>query len=321
LAEHFLEFEKPITELEQKLRELRTAASAGNLDAREEIAQLEAKVEQLKRDIFSRLTRWQRVLLARHPQRPYALDYIAAMAEEWCELHGDRLFRDDPALIGGLAKIGDKRMVIVGHQKGRDTKERVRRNFGQAHPEGYRKACRLFQMAVRFDLPILSLVDTQGAFPGDKAEERGIAEAIARSQFVMARLPVPIVVVVIGEGGSGGAIGIGVGDKVMMLEHAYYSVISPEGCASILWRDATQAPQAAEALRLTASDCLELGVVDRVIPEPLGGAHRNLPAMVEVLRGEVLASFEGLGKIPPDVLVMQRSEKFGRMGCYAAAPS
>jgi acetyl-CoA carboxylase carboxyl transferase subunit alpha len=242
------------------------------------------------------------------------------MAEEWFELHGDRLYGDDPSLIGGLAKIKGRRMVIVGHQKGRDTRERIRRNFGQAHPEGYRKADRLFHLAVKFRLPILCLIDTPGAYPGDKAEERGIAEAIARSQFVMARLPLPIVVVVIGEGGSGGAIGIGVGDRIMILEHAYYSVISPEGCATILWRDAVQAPQAAEALRLTASDCLELGIVDRVIPEPPGGAHRNPQAMAEALREEILGAFEDLEKTPPEALVMRRSEKFGRMGRYAAVP-
>lgn len=314
MADHYLDFEKPIAELEKKIEELRSAAAAGNLDAREETSRLEGKVAQLKKDIFGNLTRWQRVLLARHPQRPYSLDYIGRMAEEWFELHGDRLFRDDQAVIGGLAKIGGRRMMIVGQQKGRDTKEKLRRNFGQAHPEGYRKADRLFQLAAKFGLPILSLVDTQGAFPGDKAEERGIAEAIARSQFIMARLPVPIVVVVLGEGGSGGAIGIGIGDRVMMLEHAYYSVITPEGCATILWRDAGKAPQAAEALKISSGDCLELGIVDRVIPEPLGGAHRNPEAMAETLKGEILAAFEELEQIAPEDLLARRSEKFARMG-------
>ncbi len=320
MAEHYLEFEKPIAELERKIQELRSAAADGKLDAREEIARLEGKVAQLKQDIFSRLTRWQRVLLARHPQRPYSLDYIARMAEEWFELHGDRLFRDDPAIVGGLAQIQGKRMMIVGQQKGRDTKEKLRRNFGQAHPEGYRKAYRLFQLAAKFHLPILSLVDTQGAFPGDKAEERGIAEAIARSQFIMARLPVPIVVVVLGEGGSGGAIAIAVGDRVMMLEHAYYSVITPEGCASILWRNAARAPEAAEAFKLSSGDCLELGIVDKLVPEPLGGAHRDPDATAETLKREVLIAFEELERLPPEELIARRSDKFSRMGRYAATP-
>ena len=319
MPEYYLEFEKPLADLERKIQELKAVASTGNLDAQEEIARLEEKALRLKRDIFTNLNRWQRVLLARHPQRPYSLDYIGRMAEEWLELHGDRQFRDDQAIIGGLAKIGDKRMVIVGQQKGRDTKEKIRRNFGQAHPEGYRKACRLFHLAAKFNLPILTLVDTQGAFPGDKAEERGIAEAIARSQFIMARLPVPIVVVVLGEGGSGGAIGIGVGDRVMMLEHAYYSVITPEGCASILWHDATKASQAAEALKISSADCLELGIVDRVIPEPLGGAHRDRDVMAETLKQEILSAFEELEKIPTDALLKQRSAKFVHMGRYAAA--
>lgn len=320
MSDHYLEFEKPIAEVEQKIREFQVAAAAGNLDARDEIGRLEAKAVHLKQDIFSHMTRWQRVLLARHSQRPYSLDYIGRMAEEWFELHGDRLFRDDQAIVGGLAQIQGKRMMIVGQQKGRDTKEKLRRNFGQAHPEGYRKAYRLFQLAAKFHLPILSLVDTQGAFPGDKAEERGIAEAIARSQFIMARLPVPIVVVILGEGGSGGAIAIAVGDRVMMLEHAYYSVITPEGCASILWRDAGRAPEAAEALKLSSADCLELGIVDKLIPEPLGGAHRNPDAMAETLKREILSAFEDLAGIPPESLIAQRSEKFARMGRYAATP-
>jgi len=320
MSDHYLEFEKPIAEVEQKIRELQAAAAAGNMDARDEIGRLEAKVVHLKQDIFSHMTRWQRVLLARHSQRPYSLDYIGRMAEEWFELHGDRLFRDDQAIVGGLAQIQGKRMMIVGQQKGRDTKEKLRRNFGQAHPEGYRKACRLFQLAAKFHLPILSLVDTQGAFPGDKAEERGIAEAIARSQFIMARLPVPIVVVILGEGGSGGAIAIAVGDRVMMLEHAYYSVITPEGCASILWRDAGRAPEAAEALKLSSADCMELGIVDKLIPEPLGGAHRNPDAMAETLKREILSGFEDLEGIPPESLIAQRSDKFARMGRYAATP-
>ena len=320
MSDHYLEFEKPIAEVEQKIRELQVAAAAGNLDARDEIGRLETKVVHLKQDIFSHMTRWQRVLLARHSQRPYSLDYIGRMAEEWFELHGDRLFRDDQAIVGGLAQIQGKRMMIVGQQKGRDTKEKLRRNFGQAHPEGYRKAYRLFQLAAKFHLPILSLVDTQGAFPGDKAEERGIAEAIARSQFIMARLPVPIVVVILGEGGSGGAIAIAVGDRVMMLEHAYYSVITPEGCASILWRDAGRAPEAAEAFKLSSADCLELGIVDKLIPEPLGGAHRNPDAMAETLKREILSAFEDLAGIPPESLIAQRSDKFARMGRYAATP-
>ena len=273
MAKMVLEFEKPIIELEQKIEEMRKYAD--NLDIADEISTLENKVDQLRESIFSNLTRWQRVQLARHPDRPYTLDYIHLMTEDFVELHGDRLFGDDKAIVGGLAQIGDQKVVILGHQKGRDTKSNVYRNFGMPNPEGYRKALRLMHLAAKFKRPVITLLDTPGAYPGMGAEERGQAEAIARNLFEMSHLPVPIIVAIIGEGASGGALGIGVGDRILMFENAWYSVIAPESCSSILWRSWDYKEQAAEALKLTASDLLEQGIIDRIVPEPPGGAHRS----------------------------------------------
>ena len=273
MAKLILEFEKPIIELEQKIEEMRKYAD--NLGIADEISTLEKKVDQLRESIFTNLTRWQRVQLARHPDRPYTLDYIHLMTEDFVELHGDRLFADDKAIVGGFARLGGQAVMILGHQKGRDTKSNVFRNFGMPNPEGYRKALRLMHLAVKFKRPVITLLDTPGAYPGLGAEERGQAEAIARNLFEMSHLPVPIIVVIIGEGASGGALGIGVGDRILMFENAWYSVIAPESCSSILWRSWDYKEQAAEALKLTAADLFEQKIIDRIVPEPPGGAHRN----------------------------------------------
>ncbi len=273
MAKTILDFEKPIFELEQKLEEMKKFSD--RLDIEKDMVRLEEKVRQLKEEVYKGLTRWQRVQLARHPERPYTLDYIYAMTESFVELHGDRLFRDDKAIVGGLAQLGNHKVVIMGQQKGRDTKSNLYRNFGMMNPEGYRKALRLMKLAEKFNKPVITMLDTPGAFPGIEAEERGQAEAIARNLFEMARLKVPIIVVIIGEGASGGALGIGVGDRILMLENCWYSVISPESCSSILWRSWDYKEQAAEALKLTAPDLLEQGIIDRIIPEPLGGAHKD----------------------------------------------
>ncbi|MGH2570421.1 MAG: acetyl-CoA carboxylase carboxyltransferase subunit alpha, partial [bacterium] len=267
----WLDFEKPIVDLERRIEDLKALTGDENPEAQEELQRLERKAERLRRDIYAKLTRWQRVKLARHPRRPYTLDYLKLIAPNFMELHGDRRFADDPAIVGGLAVIDDLPLVIIGHQKGRDTKENIHRNFGMAHPEGYRKALRLMRLGATFGCPIVTLVDTPGAYPGLGAEERGQSEAIARNILEMAHLPVPIVTVIIGEGGSGGALAIAVGDVVLMMENSIYSVITPEGCAAILWKDSSKAEQAAEALKLTAPDLLELKVIDELIPEPLGG--------------------------------------------------
>jgi len=285
----------------------------------EEVERLERKVERLRREIYTKLTRWQRVQLARHPRRPYTLDYVQLLCQDFMELHGDRGFRDDPSVVGGLARLAGRPLMVVGHQKGRNTKENIHRNFGMPHPEGYRKALRLFQTADRFRLPILTFVDTPGAYPGVGAEERGQSEAIARNLREMARLRVPIVSVVIGEGGSGGALALAVADRVYMLENAIYSVISPEGCAGILWKDKAKAPQAAEVLRLTARDVLELGVIDGLIEEPLGGAHRD-PAQAARAIGEVVSgAFSALEQIPEEDLLTKRLEKYLAMGVFEDA--
>ncbi|HEY7728677.1 MAG TPA: acetyl-CoA carboxylase carboxyltransferase subunit alpha, partial [Candidatus Eisenbacteria bacterium] len=268
----WLDFEKPIVELERRIEDLRSFASGENLEVAEDLKRLERKAERLRREIYAKLTRWQRVKLARHPRRPYTLDYLRLIAPDFMELHGDRRFGDDPAIVTGLALIDGLPVTIVGHQKGRDTKENIHRNFGMANPEGYRKALRVMQLGAKLGCPIVTFVDTPGAYPGLGAEERGQSEALARNILEMSHLPVPIVCIVIGEGGSGGALAVAVGDVVCMLENAIYSVISPEGCAAILWQDATRAEQAAEALKLTAHDLLELKVIDELIPEPLGGA-------------------------------------------------
>jgi acetyl-CoA carboxylase carboxyl transferase subunit alpha len=311
-----LDFEKPIVELEKKISDMRDFATGNNLSLDDEIASLQDKVDRMRGEIFSGLTRWQKVQLARHPRRPYTMDYIELMTTEFVELHGDRYFRDDKAVVGGFARIDGKPVLIVGQQKGRDTKQKLFRNFGMAHPEGYRKALRLFKLAEKFNKPIVILIDTPGAYPGIGAEERGQAEAIARNLKEMALLKVPIVIVIIGEGASGGALGIGIGDRIYMLEYAWYSVISPEACAAILWRDAALAPQAAEALRLTSSDNLELGVVDKIIPEPAGGAHNDYKSVAAAVKGEILQALTELETLPVDILIRNRSMKFRQMGVY-----
>jgi acetyl-CoA carboxylase carboxyl transferase subunit alpha len=309
-----LEFEKPIVELEQKIAEMR--ALADTLDIRDQITDLEIQVEHLRADVYRNLTRWQRVQIARHPDRPYSLDYFTHCFEEFVELHGDRSFRDDPAIVGGLARLNGQSVVVVGHQKGRDTKTNLYRNFGMPNPEGYRKAHRLFAMAERFGLPVVCLLDTPGAFPGLEAEERGQAEAIARNLFQMACLRTPIVIMVIGEGASGGALGIGVGDRILMAENAWYSVIAPESCSSILWRSWEYKEQAAEALKLTAADLITVGIIDRIIEEPIGGAHRNPERMFATVQAALYEEVTALQRIPIDTLVNQRREKFYRMGVW-----
>jgi acetyl-CoA carboxylase carboxyl transferase subunit alpha len=312
----FLDFERPIVELERKIRDMRDFATEERVDFTEEIEVLEQKLKKLQEEIYSNLTPWQRVQLARHPLRPHSLDYITLMTTDFLELHGDRNFSDDKAVVGGFAKIDERPVLIIGQQKGRDTKQKLLRNFGMMHPEGYRKALRLMKLATKFQKPIIILVDTPGAYPGIGAEERGQAEAIARNLKEMSLLPVPIIINIIGEGASGGALGLGVGDKILMLENAWYSVISPEGCAAILWRDSSKAPQAAEALKLTAMDLLKLKVIDKIIPEPLGGAHRNYSEMAKILKEEILLALSELELLSPEELVEMRVEKFRRMGEY-----
>jgi acetyl-CoA carboxylase carboxyl transferase subunit alpha len=311
-----LEFEKPVIELEKKITEMREYASSTGVDLGDDIKRLEKKAEQLRKEIYNNLNRWQHVQLARHPQRPYTLDYIERICTYFEEFHGDRLFADDKAIVAGIGMIDDFSCMIVGHQKGRDTKGNLYRNFGMPNPEGYRKARRLMQLAVRYNKPIISFVDTPGAYPGIGAEERGQAEAIARNLFEMARYPVPIIIIIIGEGASGGALGIGVGDNVLMMQNSWYSVISPEGCAAILWRDAAKAPQAAEAMKVTAPDLLDLNVIDRIIEEPEGGAHRDPDKAAEIVKSEILTSLTELSKIPVDKLLEMRVDKFSKMGYW-----
>jgi acetyl-CoA carboxylase carboxyl transferase subunit alpha len=312
MAKTILDFEKPIYELEAKLEEMRKLSA--DLDVGNEIFTIEEKVKQLKESIYKNLTRWQRVQLARHPDRPYTLDYIYAMTENFMELHGDRNFKDDKAIVGGFAKLDDYKVMIIGHQKGRDTKSNLYRNFGMANPEGYRKALRLMKLAEKFNKPVITMIDTPGAYPGLEAEERGQAEAIAKNLFEMSRLKVPIIVVIIGEGASGGALGIGLGDRILMLENCWYSVISPESCSSILWRSWDYKEQAAEALKLTAPDLLEQKIIDRIVPEPMGGAHKNHEEAAKILKQFLLEELSELVKIKPEKLVEQRLEKFGKMG-------
>ncbi|NUM70204.1 MAG: acetyl-CoA carboxylase carboxyltransferase subunit alpha [Ignavibacteriaceae bacterium] len=309
-----LDFEKPIIELEERLEQMKSASDGLNID--NEIKIIEEKVRTLKESVYKSLTRWQRVQLARHPDRPYTLDYIYMMTENFIELHGDRYFKDDKAIVGGLAKIEGYKVMIIGQQKGRDTKSNLYRNFGMPNPEGYRKALRLMKTAEKFNLPVICLLDTPGAFPGLEAEERGQAEAIARNLLEMSRLKVPIIVAIIGEGASGGALGIGVGDRILMLENGWYSVISPESCSSILWRSWEYKEQAAEALKLTAHDLLPLKVIDKIVPEPLGGAHKNHQEAADLLKTYILSELKELIKIKPDKLVSARVEKFAQMGAY-----
>jgi len=316
-----LDFERPIAELEEMIAEIKRRTAEEGVDRSAEIAALEARKDQLMRDVYSNLSPWDRTLLARHPKRPYALDFIRLMCDEFMELHGDRSYADDPAMVGGIARLGDRWVTMVGQQKGRDIHERSFRNFGSARPEGYRKAVRLMRLSEKCRRPVLCLVDTPAADCSVDSEARGISEAIATAMQAMFLLTVPIVVMLIGEGGSGGAIGIGIGDRVLMLEHAIYSVIPPEGCAAILWRDAGKGPAAAAALRLTAHDALHFGAVDEVVPEPLGGAHRNAVATAAALKDAVERHLAELERLPPDQLLNQRYLRFRRLGEFAEMPA
>ena len=315
---NFLDFEQPIAELEAKIDELKFVSSDAEVNIGEEIARLKAKSRALTTSIFANLSPWQVALLARHPQRPYTLDYAAAICEEFFELHGDRMHADDAAIVGGLARIDGRPIVLIGHQKGRDTKERVRRNYGMPKPEGYRKALRLMQMAQRFRLPIVTLIDTPGAYPGVGSEERNQSGAIARNLFEMSMLEVPVISAVIGEGGSGGALAIGVCDRLIMLQYGVYSVISPEGCASILWKSADKKELAADAMGITADRLSKLGLIDEVLKEPLGGAHRDPVAMADTLKQSLLRYLDELGALSPEALLAQRRERLRNQGIYRA---
>lgn len=314
-----LEFEKPIVELENELEKLRAKADSQEIDMSGEISTMEGKLADTRREIYENLTPWQRVQIARHTQRPFMLDYLAHAFSEFCELHGDRRIGDDLAMPGGFARLNGRRVVVVGHQKGRDTKENLKRNFGSANPEGYRKSMRLMKLAEKFKLPVVALIDTPGAYPGIGAEERNIAEAIAHNLREMMLLKVPIIAVVLGEGGSGGALGIGVADRVLMLENAYYSVISPEGCAAILWKHRKHAPDAAEAMKLSAPDLLKLGLIDGVVPEPQGGAHHDHKAAATALHEALEAELATLEKLSEKQLLEARYEKFRQFGEWTEA--
>ena len=312
----WLEFEKPVLEIEQQIEALRTRSAERGVPASAELLELQSRADQMRREVYANLTPYQRVQVAKHPQRPYTLDYLAMCFTDWMELHGDRHFGEDPALIGGPALIDQRPVMVLGQQKGRGTKENLYRRFGMPNPEGYRKALRLMQLADRFGMPIVTLVDTPGAYPGLGAEERGQAEAIAVNLREMAKLGVPIVTVVIGEGGSGGALAIAVSDRVLMFENSVYSVISPEGCAAILWRDGKKAPQAAEALKLTAPDLERLGVIDETLPEPLGGAHRDPPAAGAALKKSILRHLDELSGVSREATIERRLARFRRLGVY-----
>ena len=301
-------------ELERKIEELKRFTSSENIDLKSEIDRLEEKLNRLKHEVFENLTPWQRVQIARHPQRPYTSDYISMIISDFIELHGDRSFSDDQAIIGGFAEIDHQKIIVIGHQKGRDTKENLRRNFGCAHPEGYRKALRLMHLAEKFNLPIVIFIDTPGAYPGVGAEERGQAQAIALNLREMTSIGVPIIAIIIGEGGSGGALGIGIADKVCVLENAYYSVISPEGCAAILWKNGSKAPEAAAVLKLTAPDLLKMGIIDEVIPEPLGGAHTDSERMGQTLKETIKKNLQELNALKEEELLKLRYKKFRGMG-------
>ncbi len=309
-----LDFEKPILELELKITELKNLAADGSINLSGEIKTLEERLEKVKCEVFESLTPWQKIQIARHPKRPYTTDYINMIMVDFIELHGDRMFHDDKALIGGFARVDDEKVLVLGHQKGRDTKENLMRNFGSAHPEGYRKAMRLMELADKFSVPIVTFIDTPGAYPGIGAEERGQANSIAHNLREMISLRVPIIVIVIGEGGSGGALGIGIGDRVYVMENAYYSVISPEGCAAILWKDRLKAPEAAEVLKLTAKDLIELEIIDDEIPEPLGGAHRDPEKAAQAVKKCIKKALKELKAIPVDKLLEKRYKKFRNMG-------
>jgi len=315
----FLDFEQPIAELEAKIEELRFVGDDAEVNINEEVARLREKSESLTRSIFAKLSAWQVAQVARHPSRPYTLDYLASIAPDFQELHGDRMYADDPAIVGGIGRIDGRAVMFIGHQKGRDTKERVRRNYGMPKPEGYRKAQRLLRMAEKFKLPVITLIDTPGAYPGVGAEERGQSEAIAYSLYMMASLKTPIICVVIGEGGSGGALAIGVGDKLLMLQYGIYSVISPEGCAAILWKSAEKAEDAAEAMRITADSLNGFGLVDEVLEEPLGGAHRDPKGMAEVIRNALIKSLDELGQMPIEQVLENRQRRLAGFGEYKEA--
>src|SRR6187455_273244 len=306
----YLEFEKPIAALDQRIAELRDTATAGEIDIDAEVAKLEAKSAKLLRDTYAKLTPWQKTQVARHPERPHFKHYVAGITDDFMPFAGDRAFADDPAIIGGLAQIEGRRVLLIGHEKGDDTASRLKHNFGMAKPEGYRKAIRLMQLADRFGLPVVTLVDTPGAFPGVQAEERGQAEAIARSTEQCLELQVPLIAVIVGEGGSGGAVAIAAANRVLMFEHAVYSVISPEGCASILWRTADKAAEAAEAMKITAADLHALGVVDSIVEEPLGGAHRDPDAAIGALKGALIEELDGCSNLGPKELRAQRRAKY-----------
>jgi len=316
LAQEYLEFEKPIAELEKKIEELTLFTSNGDINLEEEILKLHKKSDQLRAEIYSRITPWQKAQISRHPNRPYTLDYIEAMMTDFVEMHGDRAFADDPAIVSGMAKLDGMPLTVIGHQKGRTTKEKIFRNFGMPNPEGYRKALRLMRFAERFRKPLLTFIDTPGAYPGIGAEERGQGESIARNLSVMSQLKTPILSVVIGEGGSGGALALGVADRILMLEHSTYSVISPEGCAAILWNDGSKASEAAELLKITAQDLFQMKVVDEVVEEPIGGAHRDPRRAAELLKEAVVRNLAEIRNVPFDDLLKQRYEKLRRIGMF-----
>jgi acetyl-CoA carboxylase carboxyl transferase subunit alpha len=318
-SNYALDFEKPLLELERQIEDLQKLGEEKGFDVAEEARLLQVRLNSLRHEIYSNLTPIQRVQVARHPRRPYSLDYLSTIFTDFVELHGDRAFRDDPAIVGGWARIAGLSVMVIGHQKGRDTKENLKRNFGMAHPEGYRKALRLMKLAAKFSAPVITLIDTPGAYPGLGAEERGQSEALARNILEMAALPTAIVAVVIGEGGSGGALALGVADRILMFENSVYSVISPEGCAAILWKDASQRERAADALKLTAEDLLRFKLVDEIISEPMGGAHLDPDATGEALREALIRNVHELRKVRPEKLVRRRAEKYAAMGAYTEA--
>jgi acetyl-CoA carboxylase carboxyl transferase subunit alpha len=316
LPPEYLEFEKPIADLEKKIEELTLFTSSGNIDLEEEILKLHKKADQLRAEIYSRLTPWQKAQISRHPNRPYTLDYIEAMLTDFTEMHGDRAFADDPAIVCGMARLDGMPVVVIGHQKGRTTKEKISRNFGMPNPEGYRKALRAMRFAEKFKKPLITFIDTPGAYPGIGAEERGQGESIARNLYVMSALTVPIVATVIGEGGSGGALALGVADRVLMLEHATYSVISPEGCAAILWDDGSKAYEAADLLKITAQDLFQMNVIDEMIEEPIGGAHRDPRRAAELLKEAITRNVSEIKDLSSAELVRLRYEKFRKLGMF-----
>ncbi len=318
-SNYALDFEKPLLELERQIEDLQKLGEEKGFDVGEEARLLQVRLNTLRQDIYSNLSPIQRVQVARHPRRPYPLDYLSTIFTDFVELHGDRSFRDDPAIVGGWARIAGLSVMVIGHQKGRDTKENLKRNFGMAHPEGYRKALRLMKLAAKFSAPVITLIDTPGAYPGLGAEERGQSEALARNILEMAALPTPVVAVVIGEGGSGGALALGVADRILMFENSVYSVISPEGCAAILWKDASQRERAADALKLTAQDLLRFKLVDEIIKEPMGGAHLDPDATGEALREALIRHVNELRKVRPEKLVRRRADKYAAMGAYTEA--